>query len=347
MHRGWFVGLLTLVLGLGGLLAYPDPPGDSKKNGGVRVAAASGEAQKALDGYQIPAGYKGSVFAAEPMLANPIAFSIDQKGQAFVAESFRVHAGVTDIRGIMDWLDDDLACRTVADRLAMMRKRTGSRFSQYSGNPDRVRKIVDTDGDGKAEILTGTDVGAAPHVRLFRGDTGALMGGFFAYAQNFLGGVRVAIGDITGDGKGELLTGAGAGGAPHVMVRDASNFSILRSFFAGSPLDRSGVSLTAADLDGDGKAEIIAAAGRGPNSGRINIYRGTNNSLLRTTKIKDAAFGLFVGTQDVNADGTPEIFYSNGVGGSSRVGTLNSLTLKDIDAFYSNDPRFMGGTSIS
>lgn len=151
MHRGWFVGLLTLVLGLGGLLAYPDPPGDSKKTGGVRVAAASGEAQKALDGYQIPAGYKGSVFAAEPMLANPIAFSIDQKGQAFVAESFRVHAGVTDIRGIMDWLDDDLACRTVADRLAMMRKRTGSRFSQYSGNPDRVRKIVDTDGDGKAD----------------------------------------------------------------------------------------------------------------------------------------------------------------------------------------------------
>ncbi len=51
----------------------------------------------------------------------------------------------------MDWLDDDLACRTVADRLAMMRKRTGSRFSLYSGNPDRVRKIVDTDGDGKAD----------------------------------------------------------------------------------------------------------------------------------------------------------------------------------------------------
>ena len=28
------------------------------------------------------------------------------------------HAGVTDTRGHMYWLDDDLACRTVADRVA-------------------------------------------------------------------------------------------------------------------------------------------------------------------------------------------------------------------------------------
>ena len=34
-------------------------------------------------------------------------------------------AGVTDTRGHMNWLDDDLACRTVADRVAMYRKYPG------------------------------------------------------------------------------------------------------------------------------------------------------------------------------------------------------------------------------
>ncbi|MDR3637420.1 MAG: hypothetical protein P4L84_26690 [Isosphaeraceae bacterium] len=53
------------------------------------------------------------------MLANPVAFGFDENGRVFVVETFRRHDGVTDTRGHMGWLDDDMACRTVAGRVAM------------------------------------------------------------------------------------------------------------------------------------------------------------------------------------------------------------------------------------
>ncbi|MCY2946365.1 MAG: HEAT repeat domain-containing protein [Planctomycetota bacterium] len=151
-NKSWLLAM-ALVCGLvGALVAFPPPA--ERESAKVDVKPASEEAQKAIAGFQIPAGYTGSVFAAEPHLANPVAFSIDHQGRAYVVESFRVHAGVTDIRGHMDWLDDDLACRTVGDRRAMMIKRTGNKFSEYEGKPERIRRIVDTNGDGKADEAT-------------------------------------------------------------------------------------------------------------------------------------------------------------------------------------------------
>ncbi len=158
-HKGWiWAAALGMVGGLSGaLVAFPPPPNEKGKkteSAKVDVKPASDEAKKAIAGFQIPAGYKGSVFAAEPYLANPVSFSIDHKGRAYVVESFRVHSGVTDIRGHMDWLDDDLACRTVADRRVMMVKKTGDKFPDYEKSPERIRRIVDTNGDGKADEAT-------------------------------------------------------------------------------------------------------------------------------------------------------------------------------------------------
>ena len=119
------------------------------------VAAASPEAQQAAKSFKVPAGTKLSLFAAEPLLANPVAFSIDEKGRFFVCETFRHHAGVTDNRNHMVWLDADMACRTVDDRVAMYRKYLSKdEFAGYNVEHERVRRIVDTDGDGKADTAT-------------------------------------------------------------------------------------------------------------------------------------------------------------------------------------------------
>ena len=81
----------------------------------------------------------------------------------------------------------------------------------------------DVNGDGRDDVITGAGAGGGPHVRVFSGDDGAELAGFFAYDAAFGGGVRVAAGDFDGDGRADILTGPGAGGGPHVRAFDGDN----------------------------------------------------------------------------------------------------------------------------
>jgi len=116
-----------------------------------KIAAASDAGDLALKGFRVAPGLKVELFAAEPMVANPVAFSIDGRNRFFIAETFRYHAGVTDTRRHMEWLDDDLASRTVEDRLAMYHKYLGAEVVKYGIEHDRIRLIEDRDGDGRAD----------------------------------------------------------------------------------------------------------------------------------------------------------------------------------------------------
>jgi len=120
-----------------------------------KVAGPSPEASVAAKSIRLAPGLKLELFAAEPNLANPVAFCIDDRGRFYVAETFRLHAGVTDNRSHMNWLDADMASRTVADRVAMYRKYLSpSEFKGYQVDHERVRLIEDRDGDGKADHST-------------------------------------------------------------------------------------------------------------------------------------------------------------------------------------------------
>ena len=60
-----------------------------------KIAPASDQAIKAMRSFRVPKGLSVELFAAEPLLANPVAFCIDEKGVFYVAETFRHSAGVT------------------------------------------------------------------------------------------------------------------------------------------------------------------------------------------------------------------------------------------------------------
>src|SRR6266480_1065025 len=83
---------------------------------------ASDEPLKAMAKFRVAKGFKVNLWAAEPMLGNPVAFTLDEKGNVFVAETYRYRTSALDIRHYMFMLEDDLACRTVEDRLAMCKK---------------------------------------------------------------------------------------------------------------------------------------------------------------------------------------------------------------------------------
>jgi quinoprotein glucose dehydrogenase len=142
---------MSLLVMTSGALA--GEPGKDRTSGDFKpvVRPASKDAAQAITRMRVPKGMKIELAAAEPELANPVAFCFDEKGRILVAETFRHHEGVTDIRGHMDWLDEDLACRTVQDRIDMMNRRLGKDAPSHARAMDRVRLLEDVNRDGVFE----------------------------------------------------------------------------------------------------------------------------------------------------------------------------------------------------
>jgi quinoprotein glucose dehydrogenase len=142
------------VLGLAAFAAHAQHKLSTSQPGEVYVAPASDQAEQALKRFKAAPGLKVDLWAAEPLLANPVAFCFDEKGRVYVCETFRLGAGVDDIRGIMDWLPEELASRTVDERLAEMKRHLGRRFDSYTNESERVRLVEDRAGTGKADHAT-------------------------------------------------------------------------------------------------------------------------------------------------------------------------------------------------
>jgi quinoprotein glucose dehydrogenase len=116
------------------------------------IEPASDEAQQALSRMKLPAGLQARLWAAEPMLANPVAFNLDAAGRVFVAETHRYRTSVLDIRDYMWTLEDDLANRNQDDFLASIRRNFGAAGEQeLSLESERLMLLEDTNGDGRAD----------------------------------------------------------------------------------------------------------------------------------------------------------------------------------------------------
>src|SRR5205814_660535 len=116
-------------------------------------------------------------------------------------------------------------------------------------------------------FAVGADAGSSPTVRVFDGLTGRLLSKLDAFGGKFRGGVRVAAADVNGDGLADVVAGAGSSGGPRVRVFDGQTAAplagALGSFNAFAAGFRGGVFVAAADVNGDGSADVVVGTGPG------------------------------------------------------------------------------------
>jgi quinoprotein glucose dehydrogenase len=84
----------VLLLAVAGLFSESLYAADPEYRPGI--AEASNDGERAIQSFRIPDGMTGSLFAAEPMVANPVAFCFDEQGRIYVAETFRQKQGLLD-----------------------------------------------------------------------------------------------------------------------------------------------------------------------------------------------------------------------------------------------------------
>ena len=106
------------------------------------------------EGVKPPDGFQWKLWAKEPLVADPVAFTVLNDGSLMVVESERQDRGVEDNRYSPWWLMEDLRARTVEERLAIYAKYADKRVNGmdwYTKYADRVKHVTDKNGDGVAD----------------------------------------------------------------------------------------------------------------------------------------------------------------------------------------------------
>ena len=173
---------------------------------------------------------------------------------------------------------------------------------EINGPPTKAAPDPKTVIEIKSSIVVTADSGSHNTVKILNSD-GKAEHEFVPFGM-YVGGLDNAVADVNGDGTNEILAGSMDGGSMvGIFSRTGEPLYRFRAF-----ADKSGVLVRAADLDGDGSAEIIVAKNRGPEV-RVFSYTGSE---VADTGISLAATAARIAAGDIDGDGSPELVTANG-----------------------------------
>ncbi len=206
-------------------------------------------------------------------------------------------------------------------------------------------------GSNTIDLLAVAMQNGQGHVVVFNGETGTSTPSVSFYAFPGFNGVSyVGAGDVNADGFNDIVVSAGPGGGPNVKVysgnpadKVADKPGLIFSFFAYASSFGGGASVSVADVNGDGAADVITGAG--PSGGpHVKVFSGVD--LANKTINLLASFyagnpsnttGVFVAAGDMTGDGLAEIITSFGLGSQPTV-TGYAMVPNDEGTYFTADP---------
>jgi hypothetical protein len=204
----------------------------------------------------------------------------------------------------------------------------------------------DVNGDGKDEIAVAQSQGGHAWVKVYRNNkTHDILGEWNAFGEAKYG-ASVALGDVDGDGKDEVIAGVGPGGGPQVRIFEIDGRPISQ-FFAFHENYRGGLDVSSADVDRDGKDEITVC--QISEQAWCKVYKNDKNHTImgEWKAYGDFPVGARVAMGDIDKDGKAEILTGPERGGGPHIRAFEYNGSPLPINFFSYDGSFRGGSDVA
>ena len=225
-------------------------------------------------------------------------------------------------------------------------------FYAYDENAEYGVNAVsgDFDGDGKPEVITAPQKGGGPQLKMFNWKGDLLRPGWFAFDENFRGGVNLAKGDVNGDGAQDLIVSQASEGPAWVKVYTFTprEINLHSEFLAYAEGFKGGCYVAAGNVMGNKKAEIITGAGAGGGP-QVRIFGGKGKWKQKQWFAFDESFrgGVTVAAGNLNKKKKAEIVVGQASQGQAWIKIYKKRGTELISQFKAYPDEMDEGVTIS
>jgi hypothetical protein len=196
--------------------------------------------------------------------------------------------------------------------------------------------------DSVISVLAGKAL-AGGEIRNLDAADGSTLASATPFGPSFRGGVRVASGDINGDGTPDFIAGGG-NGSGQVVVLDGTSLAVLFTLTPFGASYNDGVYVASGDIDGDDRDDVIVGAG---NGSEIRVFSGVDQHLIVTRTPFAAPYddGVTVAAGDIDGDSRDDL-----IAGTAHGGTFTVIDGVDGSTIMTGQPyggSFTGGVHVA